>query len=175
MFSEQCSLQNREINSMKKIISHIVIYSFLCTLFPSCATVAHGTRQKILVETQPSGATVSDGRISVVTPGELWLKRGKNHTLTVTKPGYETKTVQISRVFNGTSLGNIPVGAAIGVATGAVICYGPFILPGLATGAVLGTVAGCGASAVDALSGAQWHLTPDVISTSLQSSSVDEV
>jgi uncharacterized protein YceK len=47
----------------------------LAPLLSGCATVIHGTRQNVRVETDPPGATASAGGQKITTPGVLTLKR----------------------------------------------------------------------------------------------------
>lgn len=105
---------------LKKYISKAFIMSLLCTLLPGCASIVHGTRQKIAVATNPAGATISDGESSVQSPGTLNLKRNQDYILTITKPGYETETVKITHVISGAVAGNLLAGGFIGWGVDAV-------------------------------------------------------
>lgn len=99
---------------LKKIVSKAFLTSLLCTLLPGCASIIHGTRQKVAVSTNPPGATVSDGETTVQTPGSLNLKRNEDYVLTITKPGYETETVKVTHVISGAVAGNLLAGGLIG-------------------------------------------------------------
>ncbi len=92
----------------------------MCTILPSCASIVHGTRQKIAVSTNPPGAIISDGENTVQSPGTMNLKRNQDYILTITKPGYETETVKITHVISGAVAGNILAGGLIGWGVDAV-------------------------------------------------------
>ena len=91
------------MNMILKLFSFFLISA----LFSSCATIIHGTTQKITVATTPSGAVVSDGTQNLLTPAVLELKRKKDHVLTITKPGYETTTVPLSHVVSSAVAANV--------------------------------------------------------------------
>ncbi len=88
--------------------------SLLCVLLPGCASIVHGTRQKIAVTTNPPGASISDGETTIQSPGTMNLKRNQDYVLTITKPGYETETVKITHVISGAVAGNLLAGGLIG-------------------------------------------------------------
>jgi hypothetical protein len=90
-----------------------------------CATITRGTTEVLVIETVPPGADVRIDPIGVncKTPCSLELKRKKDYTLTVEKPGYETvKTNVLSEVSGAGAAGmagNVLVGGLIGVAVDA--------------------------------------------------------
>src|ERR1035441_2144133 len=70
----------------------------LAPLLAGRATVIHGTRQNVRVETDPPGATASAGGQKITTPGVLTLKRKeKALEIVVEKEGYETRHVALTR------------------------------------------------------------------------------
>lgn len=83
-------------------------------LSTSCATIMHGTKQLISIVTWPAGALVSHGNVTVTTPATLNLDRKCDHTLTVTKPGYEPQVVHVTRTSNGSFAQIILPGGLIG-------------------------------------------------------------
>lgn len=99
---------------IKKYVLQAILLSLVCTLLPGCASVLHGTRQKIAIATIPPGATVSDGETTLQTPCLLNLKRNHDYVLTITKSGYETECVQVTHVISGVVAGNILAGGFIG-------------------------------------------------------------
>jgi hypothetical protein len=132
-----------------------------------CATVVHGTRQKIEVTTDPPGAMASAGDQKVTTPRAFRLpRRSKEIVILVEKPGYATCHVSLKRKQGALTFFNlvgIPAGAAAGgaiaeattSATGwAALGAG---LGGLALGAVLVPAA---AFAIDYGTGAAFSLEP---------------
>lgn len=119
--------------SIKKILLTIGLFPFLA----SCATLVHGTRQEIPISTNPSGALVSDGETTTETPAIFNLKRGTDHVLTITKPGYHTENIKLAHVISEVVAGNLIFGGLIG--------WG-----------------------IDAISGAQWRLEPEVVTVTLR-------
>jgi hypothetical protein len=68
-----------------------------CLCFASCALLTHGGREKFTILSEPSGAnvTLSSGE-SGVTPATFQKGRKESFTVTVTKAGYATQTVEVS-------------------------------------------------------------------------------
>jgi PEGA domain-containing protein len=99
---------------ISKLLSKLCFTSLLCTLLPGCATIVHGTRQKVSVTTNPPGASVSDGMTTLQTPATFNLERDRDYILTITKPGYDTETVRVTHVISGAVAGNILAGGLIG-------------------------------------------------------------
>lgn len=93
-------------------------------LLEACATLVDGPNEAIPVTTNPPGATVTEETTSQMTPATLTLERDRDYLLTITKEGYETKTIKIEHVINGMAAGNLLsfglLGVAIDTATGAV-------------------------------------------------------
>ncbi len=100
----------RNKHSIKTLLALIA----LCPLFTSCASIVHGTTQKVPVSTSPEGATIFDGKNTYISPATIELKRKDDHIITISKPGYETETVKISPVISGAVAGNILAGGFIG-------------------------------------------------------------
>lgn len=96
----------------------------VCSFFSGCASILHGTTQKISVSSNPSGAKIqADGNTMGNTPTSVELKRKTDHILVLTKDGYKQEQVTIMHVVSGAVYGNIAAGALIGwgvdAATGA--------------------------------------------------------
>ncbi len=83
-----------------------------------CATIMNkGGNQRVLINSIPPGATATiDGVISVTTPGEVKLKRNKNHVVRIEKEGYQPANMMIDNELSGWVFGNILVGGLIGLA-----------------------------------------------------------
>jgi hypothetical protein len=105
--------------------SLLIAISLACV---SCASITRGSKDKVLVETTPSGADVrSDSGASGLTPITLQLPRKNDAVLTITKPGYKTETVRLISKMSGAGgtvmAGNVLLGGLIGIgvdaATGA--------------------------------------------------------
>jgi len=92
------------------------------------------------VSSNPSGADVTlDGNKIGQTPVSVEVKRKSDHLMTISKPGYESENVAITRNLGGAVFGNIIAGGLVG--------WG-----------------------VDAVSGAQYNLTPATINVTLYKS-----
>ena len=144
----------------------------LAPLLSGCATVLHGTRQDVRVETDPPGATASVGDQKITTPGVLRLKRKeKALEIVVEKDGYETRRVALTRKNSGWQWLNmigIPVGIGVGAVQGANhtgesadLSTG---ITNTATGAVIGGVVLSGAAfLIDNGNGAAYKLDPPLV------------
>ena len=88
----------------------------LLTLLPSagCATFTHGTDQMVPVTSTPDQAQVIADGAFFQTPCVLRLARARDHSVTVTKPGYEPATVPITRCPTDAVQGNIWIGGLVG-------------------------------------------------------------
>ncbi|TWT10181.1 hypothetical protein [Reyranella sp. CPCC 100927] len=100
----------------------------LSVLLASCATVAGGTSQDIVVETDPPGAACTvargtEGAIGSVasTPGKLTVKRRKEALqVTCTRAGYDQTAEIVDSKLRGATIGNIILlGGLLGVAVDA--------------------------------------------------------
>ncbi|MCL4552934.1 MAG: hypothetical protein M1305_05210 [Candidatus Marsarchaeota archaeon] len=107
-------------------------------LFAGCATILHGTRQRVAVTSDPPGAVVSNGEVSVETPAVLDLPRNRDYIITITKPGFEAEGVKIVHVVSG-------IVAAELIAPGGIIGVG-----------------------IDASNGALYQLEPDTLKVTLR-------
>ena len=147
--------------------------SLLLVLAPflaGCATVIHGTRQDVRVETDPPGATASAGDQKITTPGVLNLKRKETALeIVVEKEGYVTRRVALTRKDSGLPWLNM-IGIPAGVVAGANVGWnsgsGGFgdSSTNAATGAVVGGVVLSGAGfLIDHGSGAAYKLDPPLI------------
>lgn len=89
-------------------------------LVSGCASVTRGTKDTLVVESDPAGATVrlSTGGIGT-TPTSFQLPRKKALDVFVEKEGYEPLTIHVSSQISGTGAagmaGNVLVGGVIGV------------------------------------------------------------
>ena len=72
-----------------------------------CGTVIHGGRQKITIQSEPSGAMVRTETSSERTPGALELSRRTDHTLIISKEGFQPCEVEINRRTSPWLWGNI--------------------------------------------------------------------
>ena len=76
-----------------------------------------GSKQWVLINSNPTGATATiDGATKIQTPGQVKLKRGKDHVVVVEKEGYEPQQALIDHDMSGWIFGNILLGGLIGLA-----------------------------------------------------------
>jgi len=90
----------------------------LSLLVVECATIIHGTRQSVSVNSVPSGAKVMvKGVHMATTPAVIELKRKEsNLILRFEKEGYEPVEIALNRSVDGWIAGNIIFGGLIGLA-----------------------------------------------------------
>lgn len=123
------------------IMVSIAILSIGSMLFTGCASITRGTKEVLVVDSEPSNAlvTLSNG-MSGRTPATFRLKRKADVTVVIEKAGYETSRVQVTHQTAG--------GGAAGMA-GNIVSFG---------------IIGAG---VDAMSGATQELTPNPLRVTL--------
>jgi len=86
-----------------------------------CATIVHGTTEKVQIDSNPGGAEVQiDDSQHVTTPAAVKLSRGSPHTLVFRKPGYQDDTETLTSSPSGWILGNLIGGGVIGIAVDSV-------------------------------------------------------
>lgn len=93
------------------------IFGLLVTLI-GCASIMHGTRQDLSVNSMPSGAKVFvRGVHMVTTPSVVELKRKDSDiVLRFEKDGYEPVEVALHRTMDGWVWGNVLFGGFVGLA-----------------------------------------------------------
>jgi hypothetical protein len=84
--------------------SMIAILATAGLLLSGCATLIHGSHQTIPITTDPPGAQLSIGGSQYVTPADVSLARDQEYQAVVTKPGYETQTMEIHSSFSAATL-----------------------------------------------------------------------
>lgn len=111
---------------MKTLIV-IIVTAFMLA---SCATIIDGSKQKVVITSDPSGASIYvDGAPKGVTPMQTKIPR-KSKSILFLKDGYKDKAVSLDQKTNGTYWANLallplgiiscPIGMWIDVGTGAV-------------------------------------------------------
>jgi len=117
---------------MKVTNKFFIVFALICIsicFFSSCASIISGTKQKVDVNTQPTGAKVFVNGIDqqVVTPTIINVPRKKAVTYSFQKQGYENGTVTEYGSFNPVAIGNIILGgipgALVDLGTGAWYKY----------------------------------------------------
>ena len=86
---------------IKKLTSLILVIVFLISL-SGCATIVNGGSRTIKVATNPSGATVTIGERTRISPAEFPTSKWKNSYLVkITKEGYEPIEVDVEHRLSG--------------------------------------------------------------------------
>lgn len=108
-------------------------------LFSSCATIMHGTEQRVRINSDPPGVKVKfDNGLTLTTPGEVVLKRNRDYFVEFERPG-EDYNVKIKSSLSGWFFGNF------------IFLWGWWI----------GMI-------VDAADGAMWKLEPEEVNVSFE-------
>jgi hypothetical protein len=81
-----------------------------------CATIMHGTTQRVRIESTPAGARASVGSQTVTTPGEITLPRDGIYIVNFDKAGYVPTYAHIEETTSGFVWGNIALGGFMGAA-----------------------------------------------------------
>lgn len=158
---------------MSKFICLLLITSFMCT---SCCTTARGAEQKILVDSNPQGASVTiDDYDCGITPQYIFLERNQPHQVLIEKPGYQTSAHYLQPKVSAAVTSNIltplaggALGTGIGLICSGATVYGGLLIPGFALiGVALGSVIGIIGSGVDLYTGAGKTLNVDKIHAEL--------
>lgn len=143
--------------SAEMVFPRAMLVAGVCCLIAltGCASIVHGTNQDLVIDSFPSGASVSiadlRGRVvseGLLTPCRVTLKRGtgyfrNGYVITASKRGYETARRTVSGRISGWYFSNLFFGA-----------YG-LLLGGLI---------------LDPLTGAMWNLSPEKVEISLAAS-----
>ncbi|MFO0774344.1 MAG: PEGA domain-containing protein [Nitrospiraceae bacterium] len=101
---------------MRSIIVSAAIVA--CSMVLSgCATIIHmGGSEDLDIKSNPPGATVVvDGAGRGVTPMTVDVERKKDHTVVLTKDGYQEQTVKVDHGVSWWLLGNAVFGGIIGL------------------------------------------------------------
>jgi len=102
---------------MVKRIAGAIALACAAALFAGCATIVHGTTQRVQIDSTPPGAEVAiDDSQHLVTPSTVNLARGSAHKLIFHKPGYQDATANLTSGFSGWILGNLIAGGVVGMA-----------------------------------------------------------
>jgi uncharacterized protein YceK len=108
-----------------------------------CASIMHGTTQKVGISSSPTGASVTvDNKALGTTPLFADLKRGEEHVVSIEIPGYEKTQLTLTKSVSGWVWGNIVFGGLIGLA-------------------------------VDAISGGLYNLSPEQLNAAMHKDDVD--
>jgi len=96
-----------------KIILCSLAISLLTT---SCATIISGSKQNVKFSSNPTAATIFVDEVQVgITPFEIKLARGNEHSVMIKLEGYQTYQTTLTKKLNGWFFGNILIGGLIGI------------------------------------------------------------
>ena len=113
---------------MSKTISVLLALSLMWTT-TGCATIVHGNRQTVTINSEPAGASVKIDGLKGKTPFSASLARNNDYVASIKKEGYKEEQVQITKSFSGLSIiGNILwllVGVVIDFASGSAYNLNP--------------------------------------------------
>jgi hypothetical protein len=138
--------------------SIVVTLAAIGLLVSGCATLIHGSHQTIPMTSDPPGAQLSIGGSQYITPADVSLARDQEYQAVVTKPGYETQTMEIHSSFSAATLVDLIfiIPWAVDLADGAAYSLEPESLelrlqPQLASAAARSDVAAAPAAAPPAV------------------------
>ena len=98
-----------------------VIAGIIAVATVGCASIMHGTTQKIGISSAPTGAKVTVNNMPLGnTPVFADLKRGQEHIVTIEMEGYEKSQLTLTKSVSGWVWGNIVFGGLIGLAVDAI-------------------------------------------------------
>jgi hypothetical protein len=109
----------------------------LCAALGGCASVTRGTTENISIASTPSGAQADIAGLDIptqcLTPCVVQAKRNADITVTISKEGYDTQIIPLTKEITGSGgagfAGNILLGGVIGMgvdaATGAAQDHKP--------------------------------------------------
>ncbi len=103
---------------MVKTLTGAIALVCAASALAGCATVVHGTVERVQVDSTPGGADVAidDSEQEVTTPAWVWLARRRAHKLVFHKPGFQDATKHLTSTPSGWVLGNVIAGGVVGVA-----------------------------------------------------------
>jgi hypothetical protein len=87
---------------MRRTLLSLMFGSLMAMMCTSCATIIHGSRQKVNVYSDPPGARVYVNGVNkaITTPGHVSIKRGGSQHIRFEKDGYEGKVYMLTPRFN---------------------------------------------------------------------------
>ena len=100
----------------KNSIKIFLLFCLFCNgLLSGCATIVKGTTQSVPVASDPDKADViADGQQMGQTPIDLKLQRKRDHLITISKTGFQSKSIAVTKSVGGAVWGNIIAGGLIG-------------------------------------------------------------
>lgn len=101
----------------KKLFNLVVLSMFMF----SCATILHGTKEKMSVDSDPIDAQITVETVGGVevytgyTPAKFTLEKKHEYNVIVKLDGYKEEKIFVSKKFDAVTLGNIICGGVIGI------------------------------------------------------------
>jgi hypothetical protein len=106
---------------MKNYKNALLIAQLPLLLLTSCATIMHGTTEKVGISSNPTDAEVwVDNQFVGKSPTIVQMTRKDNHFVRIELKGYEPYEITLERQLSGWVFGNIVFGGFIGLAVDAV-------------------------------------------------------
>jgi hypothetical protein len=100
---------------MKQYFTKAILLLLTIRLATGCATIIHGSSQKVDIASSPDDADVwVDGVRLGTTPTRLNLKRGHSHNIKIQKEGFKETTIYIDNQVSAWIIGNVIFGGIIG-------------------------------------------------------------
>ena len=84
-----------------------------------CATIVHGNRRTVTINSEPDGATVRIDGLKGKTPFSASLARNNDYVVSIKKKGYKEEQVQITKSFSGLSI----IGSILWLLVGVIIDF----------------------------------------------------
>jgi len=115
-------------------VIRLLLAVWMALLSVGCATVMHGSHQRIWIDSTPqnAAATIHPGDMTLTTPAEVELPRKDSYQVQYDLDGYERKIGYIDREHSGAIWGNILIGGLVGLmvdhSTGAAYQLNPIHL-----------------------------------------------
>lgn len=112
------------------MIRKLLVLSGSLALVCGCASIVRGSTEQVSINSNVNGAEVNvNGVLVGKTPFTGKIKRGSSTAVSVSKPGFETKTVTLDTSIEPIFWGNIIIGGVLGsttdLATGSMYKYSP--------------------------------------------------
>lgn len=106
---------------MIKKLTALLLTAVTLSSLTSCATIMHGTHQKVGIASNPSNACIWVDRNYVGnTPLIVNMTRSDNHVVRIELDGYRPYEVVLTKQLSGWVVGNIVFGGVIGLAVDAI-------------------------------------------------------
>ncbi len=80
-----------------------------------CATIVQGPKEDVKFASIPNGVVVKAADRQIITPGEIGLKRNKDHKVVFEKEGFPVRETTLESKASWWLLGNLLFGGLIGL------------------------------------------------------------